>query len=146
MNRIGNIHLSGCAAALVCVLMSCAPARAGEVRYEYRLIVGGKSAIIQEEMNAAASEGFRFAAGVDRFQAGGALSLKLLKRMVVMQRPQGSERRTRYQYRAFDASRLTKMQEELSEAGKQGYSLLVMVPNKQATSLFAILERRVTKP
>lgn len=146
MNRIGNIHLRGYAAALACVLMSCALARAGEVRYEYRLIVGGKSDIIQEEMNAAASEGFRFVAGLDRFHQGGGLSLKLAKRMVVMQRQEGREGAARYQYRVFDASRLTTMQEELSEAGKQGYSLLVMVPNKQATSLFAILERRVTEP
>ena len=133
MNRIG---LSIYATALVSLVMIWPALVVGQQRYEYHLVRSSKTPVVEEEMNEAAAEGFRFVVGL--------YVAKLQPRIVVMQKVQGSAPAVRY--RVLRANRFSALQEKLSEAGEDGFTLLALVPDAYHSNFLAFLERQVTEP
>lgn len=149
MNRICNIHLRGkIVASLVFIVMVWPVLATGQDKIEYRVLRGGKSIDLEQAMNEAAAEGFRFTAALDRFAGGikSEFSSMRGRRVVVLQKKRGHVPEMMFRYRVFDASRLSTLQEELDKAGTDGFVLIKLVPNSNARSLLAVLERRITEP
>ena len=140
MNRIG---LSSYATTLVSLVMIWPALVVGQQRYEYHLVLASKASVIEEKMNELAAEGFRFAAGLDRVTGP---PVGKAPRVVVMRRVQGSDSAPAVRYRVFRAKRYSMLQEQLTEAGEDGFDLLAMVPNANYNSFLAFFERQVTEP
>lgn len=88
---------------------------AAQPAYEHRLLATSRTSTMEREMNQAADEGFRF---VEVMGGETAADSELV---VVMVRDPGRRGSYRYSYRLLATSRTSTMQNELQEAGADGY-------------------------
>lgn len=102
------------------------------------LFQSGNKEDIEAKMNAAADDGYRFAAVEYRSDSGG---LKKAQILVFMQKSPDTAGNVRY--RVLRRSRFRKLEEDMSEAAKGGYRLVSTTSSgtSQATSVAVILER-----
>lgn len=98
------------------VIMSRLTAGLMEQRYEYRLQATNKTSTMEKEMNAVATEGFRYR-GQTVFPTtfGG-------KEVVVIMERDRSATLPPYQYKLLATSRTSTMQKEMLVAGAQGFA------------------------
>jgi hypothetical protein len=99
----------------VYVLASAAFAAEPAARYEYRLLATSRTSTMEKEMNAVAESGFRYAGAM-----GGETGFAGNEVVVVMVRMAGEEpvRRT---YRLLATSKTSTMQQEMQQAGDEGF-------------------------
>ena len=102
-------------------------------QYDYRLLAAIRTSAIQKEVDAAAADGFRFAAITSGSNAVGGL-------VVVMQKNRGGGMQgPRYQYKVLATTRASTMRKELRQESEAGFALVGMTA---ATEIVVILERR----
>lgn len=84
---------------------------------DYRLLAANRTSTIESEMNQAAANGFR----LDQVM-GGDTAFGGNETVVIMSRPDAQSAPPRFQYRLLSTSRTSTMQEELTDAGRDGFS------------------------
>ena len=102
------------AVALLCVMTGTVPTVAAEGTYEYLVLATTRTSTLEREMNEAAEAGYRFQ-GV----MGGDTAIGGSEVVAIMMR--GSSSTGRFAYRLLATNRTSTMQEEMQEAGNEGY-------------------------
>lgn len=92
-------------------------AEPGSAQTEYRLLAANRTSTIEKEMNEAAAGGFR----LDEVM-GGETAFGGSETVVIMSRTDDQSNPSGYQYRLLATSRTSTMQDELSEAGRNGFA------------------------
>ena len=105
-----RVRLAAAAAALVFVLPTPA---SGQDRYEYLVLATTRTSTMEQEMNEAAEQGYRFEAVMGGDRESGDTEL-----VAIMERDPSPARR---HYRVLATSATSTLQEELEEAGAEGY-------------------------
>lgn len=126
----------------VVVIMSRDPDAAPEPRYEYRLLATSKTSTMQEELQGAADQGFRY-----RGQTVFSTTFGGDEVVVILERARRDER-ARFEYLLLGTSRTGTMQKELSAAGKDGFELVGLTVAGTAfggNELVAILRRSMAR-
>ena len=108
------------AALLLCLIPASDPVTAaaqnGQEPIEYKLLATNKTSTMEKEMNAAATEGFRFEGTMGGETAGGG------NEIVVIVSRRDSSKGERLQYKLLATNKTSTMQKELTDAGAQGFS------------------------
>jgi hypothetical protein len=124
--------------AEIVVIMSRDPVSNGVSRYEYRLLATNQTSTMQEEMQEAGSAGFQYRGqSVAKTVFGGR------EIIVAMERMDGSS--ASYTFQLLATSLTSTMEEELNDAGAQGFDLLGMTVAKTAfggNEVVSILEQQ----
>ena len=90
--------------------------------YDYRLLATSRTSTMQEELDAAAAEGFRFLARTPLCKSrrfGGDEIVVILERA-----PEGDQR---YEYRLLATSRTSTLQDEVTQAVAEGFAISGLV-------------------
>jgi hypothetical protein len=109
-------------------------------RFEYRLLATARTSTMQRELQEAADAGYAYV-GQSVFQSafGGREVVCILER-----EPQPDDR-VKYEYRLLATSRTSTMENELREAGRQGFEIVGMTVGQTSaggTELVVITRRR----
>lgn len=113
-----TINLAACLLGVVAVLPAASgrpgqePAGGG---YEYRVLATSRISTMEREMNEAAAEGYRFQSAMGGETAFGGSELVSM----MMRGPASAG--GRFSYRVLATSRTSTMEEEMREAGAEGY-------------------------
>lgn len=99
-------------AGLSLVFIAALPARA-QATYDYRVLATSRTSTLEQEMNAAASAGFRFS-----FVMGGETAVGGSEGVAVLVKTGDSGR---YSYRLLATTRTSTMQKELQDASDAGF-------------------------
>lgn len=99
-------------ASLALALMAALPVQAQNA-HDYRVLATSKTSTLEQEMNAAAEAGFRFA-----FVMGGETAVGGSEGVAVMSR---AGERGRYSYKLLATTKTSTMQKELQEASDAGF-------------------------
>ena len=113
-----TINLGACLLGVVAVLPA-ASGRPGQQPegggYEYRVLATNRTSTMEREMNEAAAEGYRFQSAMGGETAFGGSELVSM----MMRGP--SSAGSRFSYRVLATNRTSTMEEEMREAGAEGY-------------------------
>jgi hypothetical protein len=103
------------------VIMSRSPDDNSEGRYQYRLLATQRTATMQEELQEAGNAGYVYVGQTvfGSFFGGDEVT-------VILERDRDAPESERYEYLLLATSRTSTMQEELQEAGANGFALVGM--------------------
>ena len=102
------------AVALLCVMAGTAATVAAQGTYEYLVLATTRTSTMEREMNEAAEAGYRFQGVMGGDTAfGGSEVVSLMMR--------GASSGGRFAYRLLATTQTSTMQEEMQEAGNEGY-------------------------
>jgi hypothetical protein len=90
--------------------------KAGDDRFQYKLLATNKTSTMERELNDAAQDGYRFH-GV----MGGETGFGGKEVVIIMGRAAGSIDRERYQYKLLATQKTATMQKELQQIGDRGF-------------------------
>jgi hypothetical protein len=127
------------------VLVSAAPALAQDVppAIDYRVLATSRTSTMQEEMNQAARDGYRYAAVM-----GGETAFGGNEVVTVMMRTEETLA-ARYEYRLLATNRTSTMERELRGAAAEGFEYkgqTVFSSTFGGDEVACILERRIDQP
>jgi len=138
---VGAFVLGGCAQPLPSVIQG--PIPEGVTPVEYLVLATTQTSTMQEEMNDAASRGFRFNGMMGGKTAGGS------EIVVIMSHDPETADVSRYEYLLLATNQTSTMQEEMSEAGSAGYAYRGQSVAKTlfgGREVIVILERQQDNP
>ena len=104
------------ARVLTALLLSVTFAYPAADLYDYKVLATNKTSTMQNELNAAAQEGFRMEKAMGGESAYGGSEV-----IVVMSKEKSAASRGRFAYKLLATNKTSTMQKELNEAGNEGF-------------------------
>jgi hypothetical protein len=118
---------SAFAGSEVVVIMSREKSQAARGRFAYKLLATNKTSTMQKELNEAGAEGFDYR---DQTVFSSAFGGKEV--VAILELDREANPKVRYEYKLLATSKTSTMQNELQEAGAQGYKFVGVNVSKTA--------------